>query len=303
MGSDGFGAGGGHNSGGPRDTPANILCQNPRSPTKLLNTPPPQQNHPPQNWMERTSPQPPKNQKHRKMAGSEKMSSEIFTVSTQKGHTNSETHSEKMDSERMDSENKSIPKSRERVRNVDLIWLLQASTHLLLLTRDWLHQCPNKKNNLSEEKYLAQWDGRAENRHQCSDTLNGWMGETGFSQLLQPLCWLSPILCTGRAMRDKTGRMSVWAKSSNSEALVQTPRTLCLTNLFGSNLAVCNSCVDAFLYALLHSFALLGVLPVALSCVFLRPTASRTTAFGISECKSGFANKSSMDLWATLIFF
>ena len=73
-----------------------------------------------------------------------------------------------------------------RVRNVDLIWLLQPSSQVLLIIRDWLHQRPNKnKNNSIEEKHLAQWDGRAENRHQCSDILKGWMGETGFSWMLQ----------------------------------------------------------------------------------------------------------------------
>ena len=49
-----------------------------------------------------------------------------------------------------------------RVQNVDLIWLLQASSHFLLLLRDWLHQRPNEiENNLFKGKHLAQWDGSA----------------------------------------------------------------------------------------------------------------------------------------------
>ena len=76
------------NSGGSRDTPANVLCQNPKSPTKLNLTAKPPHTHTTPRKLDGGMDLPKtKKIKNAMMGGSEKMSSEIFTVSTHKGHT------------------------------------------------------------------------------------------------------------------------------------------------------------------------------------------------------------------------
>ena len=48
------------------------------------------------------------------------------------------------------------------VRNVDLVWSLQPSSHILLLGRDWLHQPPNKIRTICPRKTHGTmgWEGR-----------------------------------------------------------------------------------------------------------------------------------------------
>ena len=62
-----------------------------------------------------------------------------------------------------------------------------------------------------------------------------------------------------------------------------------LPNLVVSNLVLCTFYAEAHFCALLHTFADLRLRSFALICVFLRPTAFRTTAFG--NCRNNYTEE------------
>ena len=99
---------------------------------------------------------------------------------------------------------------------------------------------PTKLEQFGRGEHLAQWDGAGENCHQCSDILNGWIGETGFSWLLQALCWLSQICVQAEQWG---ARWAEWIHGQHAAF----QRTLTFRHPLGSVWVVCHWLINFLL--------------------------------------------------------